>query len=92
MVVGVVELGVKVTLQEPATNAQVVAENVPAPPEAVNVTVPVGVVAPAPLVSVTVTVQVDGWPIGTVAGVQVMVMLVVLRTPVTVAAAEVLVA
>jgi hypothetical protein len=43
-------------------------------------------------VSVTVAVQVDGEPIGTLAGAHETVVLVVLRVPVTVAAALVLVA
>jgi len=80
----VVELGVNVTLQVPAVRLQVVAENVPAPPVLPKVTVPVGVVAPAPLVSATVAVQVDACAIGTVAGRQESVVLVVLKSPVTV--------
>ena len=82
----------KVTLHVPAVRLQVVAENVPAPPVLANETEPVGVVAPAPLVSATVAVHVEACAIGTVAGVQERVVLVVLNCPVTVAAALVLVA
>jgi len=92
MLDAVVVLGVKVTEQLPAVRLHVVAENVPAPPVLPNVTVPVGVVAPAPLVSATVAVQVDAWAIGTAAGRQERVVLVVLSCPVTVWAVLVLVA
>lgn len=59
MLATVVVLGANVTLQLPADNVHVVAENVPAPPVLVNVTVPVGTVAPAPFVSATVAVHED---------------------------------
>jgi hypothetical protein len=76
---------VKVTEQVPAADkVHVVAENVPAAPVRVKVTVPEGVVAPAPLVSATVAVQVEGWLIGTDAGAQETDVDVVLNTPVTV--------
>jgi hypothetical protein len=56
---------------------------VPAAPVLVNVTEPAGLLAPAPLVSTTVAVQVDAWLIGTEAGLQVTVVEVVRRVPVT---------
>jgi hypothetical protein len=78
-------LGVKVTEQVPAADkVHVVAENVPAAPVRVKVTVPEGVVAPAPLVSATVAVHVEGWLIGTEAGAHDTVVEVVRRVPVTV--------
>jgi hypothetical protein len=92
MLDAVVDPGVNVTLQVPAVRVQLGAENVPAPPVLANDTVPVGTVAPAPLVSATVAVQVDAWPIGTLAGAHETVVLVVRRVPVTVAAALVLAA
>src|SRR5436190_1701797 len=70
-------LGVNVTEQLPLTSVQLVALKVPARPVAVKATEPAGVVAPAPLVSATVAVQVDGWLVGTVAGVQTIVVGVV---------------
>jgi hypothetical protein len=57
--------------------------NVPAAPVEVNVTEPAGLLAPAPLVSTTVAVQVEAWLIGTEAGLQVTVVEVVRRVPVT---------
>lgn len=60
MLLVVVAVGVKVTLQVPPTRVQVADENTPAPPVAVNVTVPVGVLAVPGEVSVTTAVQVDG--------------------------------
>jgi hypothetical protein len=71
-------LGVNVTEQVPADNVQLAALKVPARPLAVNPTDPAGVVAPAPLVSMTVAVQVDGWLIATVPGLQTTVVEVVL--------------
>jgi len=84
MLVAVVEPRVNVTEQVPADRVQVVAENVPAPPMLVNVTVPVGVEAVGGEVSATVAVQVEGCPIGTVAGEHEMVVLVVRSVTVTV--------
>jgi len=92
MLEAVVEPGVNVTEQLPVVRLQVGAENVPAPPLLANVTVPVGVVAPTPLVSAIVAVQVEAWPIGKVEGAHDSIVLVVLRVPVTVDAALVLVA
>jgi hypothetical protein len=64
-------LGVNVTEQVPAAdNVQLGALNVPARPAAEKPTEPAGVVAPAPPMSVTVAVQVEGWLIATVAGLQ----------------------
>ena len=56
-------------------------------PEGVNVTVPVGVVAPVVPVSVMVAVQVVGWPIATVLGLQETIVVVVRVVTVTLAAA-----
>lgn len=82
-------LGVNVTEQLPATfNVQLGALKVPARPEAVKATEPAGVDAPAPLVSATVAVQVEGWLIGTEAGLQTTVVDVVLAVTVTVVAPE----
>ena len=72
-----------VTEQLPVTNVQLAALKVPAPPVEVKPTEPAGTVPPAPLVSATVAVQVDGWLIGTVAGLQTTVVEVVLNVPVT---------
>jgi hypothetical protein len=64
-------LGVKATEQVPAAESvQLVALKVPASPLAVNPTEPAGVVAPAPPMSVTVAVQVEGWLMATVPGLQ----------------------
>jgi hypothetical protein len=77
-------VGVNVTEQVPAAdNVQLVALKVPARPLAVNPTEPAGVDAPAPLVSATVAVQVDGWLIATVPGLQTTVVEVVRRVPTT---------
>ena len=57
--------------------------NVPAAPVLVKVTEPVGLLAPAPLVSTTVAVHVEAWLIGTDPGLQVTVVDVVRRVPVT---------
>jgi hypothetical protein len=76
-------LGVKVTEQEPADRVQLAALKVPARPVAVNATDPAGVVAPTPLVSATVAVQVEGWLIATVPGLQTIVVEVVRRVAVT---------
>ena len=88
MTEAVVELGVNVTEQldevlVAPTRLQLVALNVPAPPVDVNATVPKGILAPAPLVSATVAAHVEGWLIGTVAGLQTTVVDVVLLVPVT---------
>ena len=56
----------------------------PAPPVAVNETDPAGVVAPAPLVSATVAVHCEGVPIGTLDGLQTIVVDVVRSVAVTV--------
>src|SRR5947207_620451 len=56
----------------------------PAPPVAVNETDPAGVVAPAPLVSPTVAVHCEGVPIGTLDGLQTIVVDVVRSVAVTV--------
>ena len=53
----------------------------------VNVTVPVGVVAPVVPVAVMVAVQVVGWPIATVLGLQETMVVVVRVVTVTLAAA-----
>jgi hypothetical protein len=77
-------LGVKVTEHVPvADNVQLGALKVPARPLAVNPTEPPGVVPPTPLVSATVTVQVDGWLMATVPGLQTTVVEVVRRVEVT---------
>jgi hypothetical protein len=60
-----------------------VVENAPAPPVLVNVMVPVGVDKGAGDVSATVAVHVDGWPIGTEAGMQLRVVEVVRRITVS---------
>ena len=83
MTEAVVELGVNVTEQLPLTSVQLAAENVPAPPVEVNPTEPPGLVPPAPLVSATVAMHVDGWLIGTLAGLQTTVVDVVRAVPVT---------
>jgi hypothetical protein len=59
------------------------APNAPAAPVEVKVTEPEGLLAPAPLVSTTVAVHVEAWLIGTEAGLQVTVVDVVRRVPVT---------
>ena len=79
----VVEPGVNVTEQVPPISVQLAALKVPAPPEEVNPTEPAGVVPPAPLVSATVAVHVEGWLIGTEAGLQTTVVDVVRKIPVT---------
>jgi len=76
-------LGVNVTEHVPADRVQLAALKVPARPVAAKPTEPAGVVAPAPLVSVTVAVQVDGWLIATVPGLQATVVEVVRRVAVT---------
>jgi hypothetical protein len=83
-------LGVNVTEHVPADNVQLGALKVPASPVAVNPTDPAGVEAPAPLVSATVAVHVDGWLIGTEAGLHTTVVDVDLRVTV-IAAVPVLV-
>jgi len=76
---------VKVTEQLPvADKVHVGAENVPAAPADVKVTVPEGVLDPTPLVSATVAVQVEAWAIGTEAGAQTTVVEVVRRVTVKV--------
>jgi len=77
MLDGVVVPGVNVTEQVPVVRLQVAAENVPAPPVLPKLTVPVGVDVGAGLVSETVAVHVEGWAIGTVAGKQLRVVVVV---------------
>ncbi len=72
------------TEQLPLTRVQLVALKVPAAPVLVKATEPAGVVAPAPLVSATVAVQVEGWLIATVPGLQTIVVEVVRRVAVTV--------
>jgi hypothetical protein len=57
--------------------------SVPAAPVEVKVTEPAGLLAPAPLVSTTVAVHVEACAIGTEAGLQVTVVDVVRRVPVT---------
>ena len=79
-----VALGVKVTEHEPVVSVQLGALKVPARPLAVNPTEPAGVLEPTPLVSATVAVQVEGWLIGTEAGLQTTVVEVVLAVTVTV--------
>jgi hypothetical protein len=76
-------LGVNVTEHVPVASVQLAALNVPARPVAVNPTEPAGVLLPTPLVSATVAVQVDGWLIATVPGLQTTVVDVVRRVPVT---------
>jgi hypothetical protein len=76
-------LGVNVTEHVPAARVQLAALNVPARPVAVKPTEPAGVLDPTPLVSATVAVQVDGWLIATVPGLQTTVVDVVRRVPVT---------
>jgi hypothetical protein len=76
-------LGVNVTEHVPADNVQLGALKVPARPVAVNPTDPAGVLLPTPLVSATVAVQVDGWLIATVPGLQTTVVEVVRRVAVT---------
>ena len=83
----VVEPGVNVTEQLPVTNAQLAALNVPAPPVEVKPTEPAGTVPPAPLVSATVAVHVEGWLIGTLAGLQTTVVVVGRRLTTTVVSA-----
>src|SRR5207247_7841465 len=73
MVVGVVVVGVKLTEQLPPERVQLEVLKLPAPPVAVNETDPAGVVAPAPLVSPTVAVHCEGVPIGTLDGLQTIV-------------------
>jgi hypothetical protein len=76
--------GVNVTEQLPvADNVQLGALNVPARPLAVNPTEPAGVLLPTPLVSATVAVQVDGWLMATVPGLQTTVVEVVRRVATT---------
>ena len=72
-----------VTEQVPLIRVQLAALKVPAPPVEVKPTEPAGVVPPAPLVSATVAVQVEGWLIGTLAGLQTTVVDVVRAVPVT---------
>jgi hypothetical protein len=74
---------VKVTEQVPPDNVQLAALKVPARPVAVKPTDPAGVLLPTPLVSATVAVQVDGWLIATVPGLQTTVVEVVRRVAVT---------
>ena len=77
-------LGVNVTEHVPAADSvQLAALKVPARPLAVKPTEPAGVEDPAPLVSATVAVQVDGWLIATVPGLQTTVVEVVLRVATT---------
>jgi len=77
-------LGVNVTEQVPiADKVHVGAENEPAAPAELKVTVPEGVLDPAPLVSATVAVHVEGTLIGTEAGEQTTDVDVVRRVPVT---------
>jgi hypothetical protein len=76
-------LGVKVTEHVPAARVQLGALKVPARPLAVNPTEPDGVELPTPFVSATVAVQVDGWLIATVLGLQTTVVDVVRRVAVT---------
>jgi len=77
-------LGVNVTEQLPLTSVQLVALKLPVTPVAVKAIEPAGVAAPAPLVSATVAVQVEGWLIATVPGLQTIVVEVVRRVAVTV--------
>jgi len=83
MVVGVVVVGVKLTEQLPPERVQLEVLKLPAPPVAVNET-DAGVVAPAPLVSPTVAVHCEGVPIGTLDGLQTIVVDVVRSVAVTV--------
>ena len=83
MTEAVVELGVNVTEQLLLISVQLAALKVPAPPVEVKPTEPAGTVPPAPLVSATVAVHVEGWLIGTDAGLQTTVVDVVLFVPVT---------
>jgi hypothetical protein len=77
-------LGVNVTEHVPAADrVQLAALNVPARPAAVNPTEPAGVLPPTPLVSATVAVQVEGWLIATVPGLQTTVVEVVRRVATT---------
>ena len=76
-------LGVNVTEQVPKARVQVAALKVPARPAAVKPTDPAGVLLPTPLVSATVAVQVDGWLIATVPGLQTTVVEVVRRVATT---------
>lgn len=84
MVVGVVVVGVKLTEQLPPERVQLEVLKLPAPPVALNETDPAGVVAPAPLVSATVAVHCEGVPIGTLDGLQTIVVDVVRSVAVTV--------
>jgi hypothetical protein len=78
-----------VTEQVPEARVQLVGVNVPVE-LLVKLTVPAGVVPPAPLESATVAVQFVCWFTFTELGVQLTVVDVVLRAPVTVEAALVL--
>jgi hypothetical protein len=77
-------LGVNVTEQLPLARVQLGALKVPARPVAVKATEPAGVEEPTPLVSATVAVQVDGWLMATVPGLQTIVVDVVRKVATTV--------